>query len=219
MTLDPRFCRERLDEARLYLIFTRSRCRKDPLAVLDEVLEAGVDLVQVREPGVADRELLEWVHDVRERTAIRRVPLIVNDRPDIAILAGAEGVHVGQGDLPPHAVRELVGPDLLVGYSTHDRVEVAEAEGEPVDYIGIGPIFDTDTKGLKGRGPEILAELLPHTTRPAFGVGGIDLGNLARAAASGLQRAAVSAAVCGAVHPGTVVVALREALRDAATPR
>jgi len=213
MVLSPEVARGQILDARIYLLLTRGLCRLDPIVVLDEALAAGADMVQVREPQGGDRELLEWVHDVRERCAQHRVPLIVNDRADIAILAGADGVHLGQSDLPPRVVRELVGPDLIVGLSTHDLVEVTKAASEPIDYIGIGPVFDTETKELEGRGADWLEQLLPHAHHPGFGIGGIGPNNVAHAVAAGLHRIAVSSAICGADEPGSVVTALRAALQ------
>lgn len=213
MTLSPELARERLLDARVYLLLTRDLCQLDPLDVLDEALAAGADIVQVREPEGGDRELLEWVHDVRERCARYRVPVIVNDRVDVAILAGAEGIHVGQGDLPPRAVRELAGTAPIVGLSTHDLAEVTEAATEPVDYIGVGPVFDTETKpGATGLGADWLHDVLPHATVPAFGIGGIDVGTVSEAVDAGVRRVATSSAVCSAREPGAVIHALREAL-------
>ena len=161
MSLDPEIVRARLDSARLYLIFTRGLCRLPPEEVLGQALTAGVDMIQVREPSMPDRELLEWIHDVRDLAAGHHVPLIVNDRPDLALLAAADGVHLGQGDLPPRAVRELLGPERIIGLSTHGDEQVQRSREEPIDYIGIGPIHDTVTKGLPGRGLELLQRSLP----------------------------------------------------------
>jgi len=207
--------RERLEEARLYFLLTRRLCQVHPLVVLDEVLDAGVDLVQVREPQADDRDLLEWVHDVRERCARHRVPVIVNNRVDVAILAGADGVHVGQADLPPRAIREIAGPELIVGLSTHNKHQLAQAHDEPVDYVGVGPVFDTRTKATKGNGSDWLGELLPQARHPAFAVGGVSSDTVEEAVAVGMRRAAVSSAVCGAERPADVVYALREALNAA----
>ena len=204
--------RERLHEARVYFLLTRRLCQVHPLVVLDEVLEAGVDLVQVREPQTDDRDLLEWVHDVRERCARYRVPVIVNDRVDIAVLAGADGVHVGQADLPPRAIREIGGAELIVGVSTHNRHQLAQAHDEPVDYVGVGPVFDSRTKATKGHGSDWLGELLAQARHPAFAIGGISTDTVEEAVAAGMQRAAVSSAICGAERPADVVHALREAL-------
>lgn len=211
MTLSTDLARERLADARIYLLLTRELCRLDPLVVLDEALAAGVDVVQVREPGADDREFLEWVHDVRERCALHRAPVIVNDRPDVALLAGADGVHLGQDDLPPRAVRELVGPKMLLGLSTHDADQVETAADEPIDYIGVGPLFDTDTKGLEGTGTDWVPAALEIASVPVFGIGGISPVTIQIAADAGLGSVAVSSAICGAEEPGAVVHELRAA--------
>lgn len=212
MSLKPHQARARIEAARVYLLITRSLCRRSPQAVLREALDAGVDVVQVREPELGDRALLEWVHLVREHTAVHRVPLVVNDRPDICLLAGAEGVHLGQEDLPPRAARELLGPDRLLGLSTHDREQVLAAREEPVDYLGLGPLFDTPTKGLPGRTAELIREALGEAHQPVFGIGGVLPGNAGRAAALGLRRVASCAGICTAEDPGAVVRELRRAL-------
>jgi thiamine-phosphate pyrophosphorylase len=212
MTLEPERARRRLREARLYLLLTRRLCRLDPLTVLEAALDGGVDLVQVRETEFRDRELLEWVHDVKERCAPFRVPVIVNDRADIAILAGAEGVHVGQEDLPPRAVRELVGSGMLVGQSTHDFVQLTEAAAGPVDYVGVGPVFTSNTKAVEGHGSGWLRDILPHAMETTFAIGGIGPDNLEEVLAAGFKRIALCAAICGAEDPGAVARQMRSAL-------
>jgi len=205
MSLDPGIAHERLRSARLYLILTRGLCRLPPEEVLRQALEAGVDLVQVREPSLPDRLFLEWIHAVRELSALKHVPVIVNDRPDLALLGGADGVHVGQEDLPPRAVRELLGPERIVGLSTHGRADVEAAGQEPVDYVGVGPVFDSPTKGLPGRGAALLEEALPAARWPAFAIGGLRPERVDDLRPCGLQRVAVSSAVCAAEEPGRVV--------------
>ena len=181
MSLDPGIAHERLRSARLYLILTRGLCRLPPEEVLRQALEAGVDLVQVREPSLPDRLFLEWIHAVRELSALKHVPVIVNDRPDLALLGGADGVHVGQEDLPPRAVRELLGPERIVGLSTHGRADVEAAGQEPLE------------------------EALPAARWPAFAIGGLRPERVDDLRPCGLQRVAVSSAVCAAEEPGRVV--------------
>jgi len=214
MTLSADLTRERLSEASIYLILTRSLCQLDPGVTLDEALAAGVDVVQVREPEAGDRDLLEWVHDVRERCARHRVPVIVNNRADVALLAGADGIHLGQDDLPPRAVRELVGPDLLLGLSTHDEEQIKVATEEPIDYIGVGPLFDTTTKNLEGIGVDWLDDGMGLADVPTFGIGGINLDTIGRAVAAGVGGVAVSSAICSAEEPGAMVHALRAAFEN-----
>jgi thiamine-phosphate pyrophosphorylase len=212
MNLDAEQARNCLEKARLYLLITRSLCHLPPEEVLDRALEAGVELVQVREPDLADGDLLPWTVAVCERASARGVPVIVNNRPDIALLAGAAGVHVGQGDLPPEEVRRIIGPHLLLGLSTHGSEDVRRAGAAPIDYIGLGPVFDTGTRGLKGLGSDLLETSLPEAQQPVFCIGGLDASNLARARRWGLRRAAVSSAICAAETPEVEVAALRAVL-------
>jgi len=208
MNPDPETAARCLQKARLYLLMTRSLCRLPPREVLRRALEAGVELVQVREPALPDGELLRWVVAVCEQASAFGVPVIVNNRPDIALLAGAAGVHVGQDDLPPDEVRRIIGPDLLLGLSTHGQEDVERARSAPIDYIGLGPIFDTKTKALEGLGADLIKSSLPAADHPAFGIGGLSATTLVEARIWGLRRAAVSSAICASETPETVVAAL-----------
>jgi thiamine-phosphate pyrophosphorylase len=195
--------------ARLYLLLTREICREPPLAVLRAAIAGGVDLVQVREPAAADGALVDWVLEVRAAAAPTGVPVIVNDRADVALVAGADGVHLGQKDLSPDHVRTLAGDRLVLGWSTHGAADLDRAAALPVDYCGLGPVFDTATKGLEGRGLELLREGLPRATRPTFAIGGITLENAAQVKAAGAARIAVSSAICGSRDPGAAARVLR----------
>ena len=176
-------------------------------------LAGGAGLIQIREPEASDRELLAWLRNVREVTAGAGALLVVNDRPDLALLCEADGVHVGQADLPPAEVRRLVGPSLILGRSTHGPEDVIAASREPVDYLGLGPLCDTATKGLAGRGPALIAAQ-ERTTLPVFGIGGLTVASLPAFVEAGLRRAAVSAAVCSAADPEAVTRALLAALPE-----
>ncbi|HET6201251.1 MAG TPA: thiamine phosphate synthase [Planctomycetota bacterium] len=203
--------RERLARSRLLLLFTRSLCRGDPLATLDAALRGGVDAVQVREKEATSRELLEWSRRVRERLADRPVLFFVNDRFDVARLAGADGVHLGQEDLPCEVVRAAAGADLLIGVSTHDLAQAKAAAEGGADYLGFGPIFPTATKGVaKGLGPGALGPVLAAVPIPIFPIGGIDPSNAGALAFAG--RAAVSSSILGAEDPEAAARAIRAAL-------
>lgn len=203
----------RLREARLCLLATGALARRPLADVVIEAIEAGVDLVQLREKTLPDREILLLARRLREITAARGVPFVVNDRPDIAILAKADGVHAGQEDLSPAAVRSLVGPDRIVGVSTHSVEQALAAEREGADYIGVGPMFPTRTKDAGPTfGPDGLREVLSRVKVPAFAIGGIGPENLREIAAAGGTRVAVSASVLRAEDPAAVVRALRAAL-------
>ncbi len=165
--------------------------------------------MQVREKEATSRELLEWARRVRDHLEGRSVLLFVNDRFDVARLAGADGVHLGQEDLPCEVVRSAAGEGLLIGVSTHD-LDQARAAAE-ADYLGFGPIFPTSTKGIsKGLGPGALGPVLESVRVPVFPIGGIDTYNAGALAFAG--RAAVSSSILGAADPEGSARAIRTAL-------
>jgi thiamine-phosphate pyrophosphorylase len=191
-------------EARLYLI---AGARPDLAAFLAAAVRGGVDLVQVREKGLPDGRLLPLLEEAREVTRALGVPLVVNDRPDLAVLVGADLVHVGQDDLPVHAVRRF---GLPVGLSTHSAEELERAEA---DYVGVGPVFATPTKpGRPAVGLELVRHAALHATVPWFAIGGIDAGNVAEVVAAGARRIAVVRAIGDADDPEAAARALRAAL-------
>jgi len=210
--------RERLSTARLYLLFTPALCgERDPLGVLSAALPH-VDLVQVRiktgDAPTAARELHDWTARVLALTRDSGLPVIVNDRPDVAqslAAHGCAGVHLGQDDCPPRIARELLGPEALIGLSTHSPAQVVRALDEPIDYLGFGPVHATATKGYAhGLGAEAawVAHLSAHV--PLFPLGGIDAMNAGEL--SEIGRAAVSAAILSARDPAAAARTLRELL-------
>ncbi len=214
--------RLRIADARLYLLFTPEICgERDPLAVLEAALPY-VDVVQVR-PKRADRELRASRDDRAEvRTSARelfdwclrvvdvarplgeRAPLVLaNDRVDVArslIELGIAGVHLGQDDCPPEVARALLGERGLIGLSTHDVAQVADAAEREVDYLGFGPLHATSTKGyVRGLGPEAAWVAQQGTSLPIFPIGGITAANVGEL--TELGRAAVSSAILAASDP------------------
>lgn len=190
--------------ARLYLI---APARPD----LDEFLEAavrgGVDLVQIREKAMADGELLRVLRRAREITRRLGVPLVVNDRPDLGVLAGADFVHLGQEDLPVEAASRF---GLGVGLSTHTRGEIDAAAA---DYIGVGPVFATPTKaGRPAVGLDLVRYAAGRARQPWFAIGGIDGANVGDVVAAGARRVAVVRAIGDAADPERAARELREAL-------
>jgi thiamine-phosphate pyrophosphorylase len=181
--------------------------RADLEGFLEAAVRGGVDLVQVREKGLPDGELLRALERLRSVTRRLGVPLVVNDRPDLAVLCGADYVHLGQDDLPVEAARRL---GVGVGLSTHAREEVDRAQA---DYIGVGPVFATPTK--EGRPPvglELVRYAAERATRPWFAIGGIDRTNVAAVVAAGARRVAVVRAIGDAPDPERAARELREAL-------
>ena len=223
--LTARDAREHLGRARLMLLFTPELCSAhDPLEVLAAALPF-LDAVQVRvKPAGAlastpapARETWEWsrrILDLARTSGTLPFVLLVDDRADVAqVLAseGVAGVHLGQDDMPCGLAREFLGPDALIGLSTHDMQQVAEAGELPVDYLGFGPVHATRTKGYeRGHGSEA-AWIAAHVSQsPVFPIGGIDQSNVQELARVG--RAAVSSAILSAADPARAARELRELL-------
>jgi thiamine-phosphate pyrophosphorylase len=193
-------------DARLYLI---TAARPNLTAFLEAAVRGGVDFVQLREKQLSDRELLGLLAEAREATRRLGVPLVVNDRPDLAVLVGADYVHVGQEDLPVAEARRF---GIRVGLSTHSPTELAGAEA---DYVGVGPVYATPTKeGRPAVGLEYVRHAAAHARAPWFAIGGIDVTNVADVVAAGARRIAVVRAIGDAADPEQAARALRRALGD-----
>jgi thiamine-phosphate pyrophosphorylase len=193
-------------DRRLYLV---TPVRADLEGFLEAAIRGGVDIVQVRERELTDSELLRALEGVRALTHRLGVPLVVNDRPDLAVLCGADFVHVGQDDLPVDAARRF---GLGVGLSTHARREI-DAAGS--DYIGVGPVFETPTKeGRAAVGVELVRYAAERARVPWFAVGGIDAANVAEVVAAGARRIAVVRAIVDSPDPERAARDLRTALPD-----
>lgn len=191
-------------DARLYLV---TPAREDLPAFLEAAVRGGVDLVQVREKELPDGRLLEVLAEAREVTRRLGVPLVVNDRPDLAVLVEADYVHLGQDDLPVDAARRL---GLAVGLSTHTQGELERAEA---DYVGVGPVYATPTKaGRAAVGLELVRHAAEHAPAPWFAIGGIDAGNVGEVVAAGARRIAVVRAIGEAADPERAARELRGAL-------
>jgi thiamine-phosphate pyrophosphorylase len=204
----------RLLAARLYLV-TPGDPPAGPLnEFLPRVLEAGVDIVQLRDKHLEARPLLELATTVRRRTREFGALFIVNDRVDLAIAAEADGVHVGQEDLSPAEARRQMGPQALVGLSTHAPGEILAASSSEADYIAVGPVYATPTKpGRRAAGPGLVRFAAERSAQPFFAIGGVDAGNLAQVIAAGASRIAVVRALTEAEDPGAAARRLRDALR------
>lgn len=177
-----------------------------------EAVEGGVTLVQLRDTGVDDDEFVKIGRTLHTALA-GRVPLIVNDRVHLVAAIGAEGAHVGQGDLPIEQARALLGPDRLLGLSvqTTRHLEVARALGEDlIDYVGIGPVWDTATKpdAAEAGGPERTAAIAAASPWPSVAIGGISLDRVPRVRATGVDGISVVSAICGRPSPRDAAAAL-----------
>jgi thiamine-phosphate pyrophosphorylase len=211
--------RERLATARLYLVLpplfgAGSDGGGERLTQLLRAAAAGgVDVVQLREKELPDEELVSVADAARTLCGQLGMLFIVNDRPGVASEAGADGVHVGQDDIPVADVRDLVGDEMLVGLSTHTPAEIDAADPGLVDYIGVGPVHATPTKpGRPAVGSELVRYAASHARLPFFAIGGLDAGNLEDVLAAGATRVCVLRAVSDAADPAAAARALREAL-------
>lgn len=199
--------RTRLENARLYVLLTASRCKHSLATTIREAAAGGAKIFQLREKDLADRELLERAREVRRLTREVGALFIMNDRPDLARLADADGVHLGQDELPVSAARRILGPDALIGVSTHNLDQVRHAVLDGAGYIGVGPTFPSATKEFdQFPGLEFVKRATAETSLPAFVVGGVTLANLDAAIAAGAKRVAVSDAICGADDPKAVAL-------------
>ncbi len=159
-------------------------------------------MVQLREKEQTDACLLERARLLRVWTRETGALLIINDRPDIAVLSEADGVHLGRDDLPAAAVRKIVGSDRLIGVSTHSLEQIRQAVLDGADYLGVGPVFTSSTKTFDAlAGLEYVRAAAQETALPWFAIGGITSGNVADVVASGGRRIAVTGAISRADHP------------------
>jgi thiamine-phosphate pyrophosphorylase len=203
----------------LCVLLTEGLCLAPWLDVARAALDGGADCLQLREKALDSAELLRRARALVDLTRRHgRAQVIINDRADIALLAGADGVHLGQTDLSVDDVRRLcIGQRrLLVGVSTHDLAEARAAADAGADYAGVGAMFSTGTKPREVSGPAYLRAYLadPQASRlPHLAIGGITPANIAQLAQTGARGVAVSSVVCGAPDPGAIVAQLREALR------
>ena len=205
------FSRQRLQSARLYVLIDD---RGDPQSFArdcDQWFQHGVDVLQLRAKGLADDALWERATLLVQAARRHEKLAIINDRPDIAAACEADGVHLGQDDLPVLVARKLVGPRALIGRSTHDLSQVSQAVADGADYLGFGPTFPSRTKQFADdaiRGLEFLRQAAQATGLPGFAIGGVDADNIDEVLACGVHGVAVSSAVSHADDPLAAIGAL-----------
>jgi thiamine-phosphate pyrophosphorylase len=204
---------ETLGDARLYVLVGGLPTPGDLRFVVEEALAGGAQVIQLREKGLSDRELLRRARDVRIMTAQARARFLLNDRPDLARLAGADGVHLGQDDLAPRDARRILGPKPILGVSTHEPAQLEQALLDGASYLGVGPVFPGETKDFDAyAGLAYVRQAAERTTLPWFAIGGITEANLDEVLDAGATRVAVSAAVVRAPSPRRAAAALRARL-------
>jgi thiamine-phosphate pyrophosphorylase len=203
---------------RLYVLVDGRESEAAFEAFVKQLITAGVDVLQLRDKQLDDRRLLARAEQLRslidENATEQSKPLfIMNDRPDLALLAGADGVHVGQEELPVSEVRKLVGTRLQIGVSTHSIEQARAAVLAGADYLGCGPTFPSSTKQFElFPGVAFLREVAAEISLPAFAIGGISVGKLAEVMEAGFTRVAVSGAISSAKEPGSIAREFRDLL-------
>jgi len=196
------------------------RWKWDPVEQARAACAGGARAVQLRAKHATDRETLAWAEAIRAATREAGVLFLVNDRFDLAWAAGADGVHLGHGDLPPAALPEAARARLLVGGSTHDPAQLAAAAAAPLDYVAFGPVYGTTSKvsAWDARGEAALAAAVRAAApRPLVAIGGIDVARAGAVAAAGAAGAAVISAVAGADDPRAATAALVAAFEGGRT--
>ena len=207
-----------LEAARLYFVCEGHPRGSDPGPLLETALRGGADILQLRDKSPrTDEELIALAGPFHRAAAQHGALFILNDRPDLVASCEADGVHVGQEDMPVAEARRLAGPDALVGLSTHSREQVeaacaATGAARP-DQISVGPVWATPTKrGRPGTGLGLIEYAVRESTIPWFAIGGIDAGNISSVVAAGAERIVVVRAIRDAEDPAAAAHRLREAL-------
>lgn len=212
--MKPSERRERLGRARLYVVTDARENQGDLAEFLAEILDAGVDIVQLREKDAEMADLLRWGEIFREAAVRNGALFILNDRPDVALALDADGVHLGQEDMPLDEARAFMGPDAILGLSTHSPQQWDSAAPE-ADYICAGPVWETPTKpGRPAAGLDYVRYAATSgEKRPWFAIGGINESNLGQVLDAGATRIVVVRAVTQALDPGLAVRTLAERVK------
>ncbi|HXV04657.1 MAG TPA: thiamine phosphate synthase [Solirubrobacterales bacterium] len=204
---------ERLRTARLYFVCDALPGGREPEALLRAALDGGVDIVQLREKELDQGTIERSARTFRRLCDTYSALFIVNDDPYLARSCDADGVHVGQDDVAAAEARAILGPDAILGLSTHSEEQIAASAREPVDYISVGPIWETPTKeGRPGVGLGLVSHAAANAPHPFFAIGGIDPANAERVVEAGAERLGVVRAIRDAADPAGAAAALRGAL-------
>lgn len=212
--------RERFADVKLYVLITDSLCHGPWLETAKRVIDGGADCIQLRENSLSDAELLERTRALAKLSRDAGILFIVNDRPDIARLGGADGVHVGQEDMVVADARRIVGPSGIVGVSTHTVDQAGDAMANSPDYIAVGPMFHTETKPRDQiPGLSLLTAVCHETSLPVVPIGGINEDNIAAVLEAGARRVCVCSAVISNSDPTAMARRLKNATQLLSWPR
>lgn len=202
----------------VYLVTDRQLCGERGVeTVVAQAARAGVGYVQLREKTATTRHFIEMAKRIRDLLAPHHIPLIINDRVDVALAAGADGVHVGQSDMPAEAARKILGPTAIIGLSVETWGDVVAAQKMDVDYLGVSPVYATPTKtdtndpwGLEG-----IARIKGYSRHPLVAIGGLDASNAADVVRAGADCIAAVSAICAAADPFAATKQLKETIEKA----
>jgi thiamine-phosphate pyrophosphorylase len=209
--------RQRLQWARLYFVCDALPHEKDPESMLNAAMTGGAGLIELRDRERPRRVIERSGHTFRRLANTYSALFIVNDDPYLALELRADGVHVGQDDMDPAEARRIMGPDAIIGLSTHTREQIEAAAESPVDYISVGPIWETPTKeGRPATGLGLIREAAEAARKPWFAIGGIDTGNVDQVVDAGASRLCVVRAIRDAEDPRAAATTLFDAVDPAA---
>ncbi|MDE0959687.1 MAG: thiamine phosphate synthase [Planctomycetota bacterium] len=207
-----------LENRNLYLLVTEELCLGDILETTAAAIEGGASIVQLREKSLGGAQFLERAHQLREITSEGGALLIINDRIEIARLCRADGVHLGQQDIAPHQAREILGPDAIIGLSTHNPQQASAAAIAGADYIGVGPIFETQTKPHRcAVGPSFIEEARQCCELPGYAIGHVDDETIDEVIAAGATRIAVCTGIIASPNPRDAARVLHQKLVECAS--
>jgi thiamine-phosphate pyrophosphorylase len=206
----------------LYLVTDRALCGQRPLEnLIMQAIRGGVAYVQLREKDISTRQFVEEAQRIKLLLEPYKIPLIINDRVDVALACGADGVHIGQEDMPYAKARSLLGSKAIIGLSVETWEDVEESRELDVDYIGVSPVFatptKTDTKGAWGLAG--LAKIKAFSRHPLVAIGGINESNAANVVKAGADCLAVVSAICAAKDPEATARKLNEIVNAALSKR
>ena len=207
---------ENFKNTEIYAITAEKMSRgRSNAEVVDQMLAAGIRFLQYREKEKSAREMYEECRVLRQMTRSAGAAFIIDDFVDLALAADADGVHIGQTDLPPAAVRRLVGPAKVIGLSTHnlEQLQAANAMGNLIDYIGVGPVFPTATKATAAVGLDYVRQAAHSSLLPYVAIGGIKEHNIGAVAEAGADTVAVVSGIVGAVDIDASIATLRRCFR------
>ncbi len=205
----------------LYLVTDRPLCLgRSLLEVISQAVAGGVTMVQLREKEASTREFVELAQAVKKHLAPLNVPLIINDRIDVALAVNAEGIHIGQQDMPFSLARQLMGPNKIIGLSVESYEQTLEANPMDVDYIGISPVYTTPTKQEleKGLGLKETSRIAKVSGHPSVAIGGINLKTAREVLETGVNGLSVVSVICSAPSPKEASKELQELIHHYRKP-